>query len=168
MLQASDFGAGWTVDPAGSTGKTGDLVVDDGCVNTQNPVASPQPLYGYAGKTPSGLSVTATAQVDIMKAGSGPGWMTDLRQHGTGGCDQAGLRYSQDTMSALPAGTGDDAFIENWYGQGAETFFIRFGDSIMRVDVTTANHEMPAFTQADKDWFAGLAAKAAARHGGKG
>jgi hypothetical protein len=167
MLQASDFGPGWTDDPAGSHATTGDLVVDNGCVNQQNPVATPQTIYGYTGKTPSGISVTASAGVDVMKSGSGPSWMSDLRQHGTGGCDTAGLPYTRDTMSALPAGTGDDAFIENWYGQGNETFFIRFGDDIMRVDVTTPDQKMPAFTQADKDWFAGVAAKAAARHSGK-
>ncbi|WP_194926092.1 hypothetical protein [Catenulispora pinisilvae] len=168
LLQASDFGPGWTFDPAASHSKTGDLVVDNGCVGEQNPVASPQTTYGFVGKTPSGISVTASAGVDVMASGTGAKWMGDLRQHGSGGCDVDGLPYSKDTMSPLPAGTGDDAFVENWYGQGNETFFVRFGDQVLRVDVKTADQKMPAFTQADKDWFAGLAAKAAARHDGKG
>ncbi|MBS2536270.1 hypothetical protein KGQ20_26245 [Catenulispora sp. NF23] len=168
LLQASDFGPGWTFEPASSHATTGDLVVDNGCVNEQNPVASPQTIYGFAGKTPSGISVTASVGVDVMASGTGAKWMGDLRQHGSGGCDVAGLPYSKDTMSPLPAGTGDDAFVENWYGQGSETFFVRFGDQILRVDVKTADQKMPGFTQADKDWFAGLAAKAAVRHDGKG
>jgi hypothetical protein len=170
QLQASDFGPGWHLD-SGSHATTGDLVVDNGCDMQQNPVATAQPMYAYTGPTPSGLSVTATFGTDIMAKGSGPAWMASLRQHGTSGCDQgqaAELKYSQDTMSPLPSGTGDDAFIEHWVGQGSETIFIRFGDGIFRLDVTTPDHKMPAFTAADRTWFAGLAAKAAARHAGKG
>jgi hypothetical protein len=171
QLQASDFGPGWRLDSAQSHGTTGALVVDNGCDMQQNPVAKVQPMYAFAGTTPSGLSVTATVGTDIVAKGSGPAWMAKLRQHGTGGCDQgqAGeLKYSQDTMSPLPAGTGDDAFIEHWVGQGNETIFIRFGDGIFRLDVSTPDHKMPTFTSADRTWFAGLAAKAAARHAGKG
>ena len=61
------------------------------------------------------------------------------------GCDKAGLPYSRNTMSPLPAGTGDDAFIENWFGQTR----IRFGDTIMPVDVGGPNEMTSAFTQAD-------------------
>jgi hypothetical protein len=171
MLQAADFGSGWTFDAQQSHGTTGALVVDDGCTNEQNMVDTPQPMYTYTGTTPSGIRVTANAGLDIMKHGSGPGWMTELRKHGTGGCDQGDqkqLKYSQDTMTPLPSGIGDDAFIENWVGQGTETFFVRFGDDVLRLDLVTPDRTMPAFTQADKTWFAGLAGKAAARHAGKG
>jgi hypothetical protein len=171
MLQAADFGSGWTYDAAQSHGSTGALVVDDGCTNEQNMVATPQPLYTYTGTTPSGISVTANVGVDSMKHGSGPSWMTELRKHGTGGCDQGDqkqLKYTQDTMTPLPGGIGDDAFIENWVGLDDETIFIRFGDDILRLDVNKPDHTMPAFTQADKTWFAELAKKAAARHAGKG
>ncbi|MEY9854959.1 hypothetical protein ABH935_000558 [Catenulispora sp. GAS73] len=168
MLQASDFGSGWRADPAGFHGTTTDLVVDNGCTNEQNPVTTPQPIYSYAGKTPSGIPVDVTAGVNVMKPGSGPSWMADLRQHVTNGCDTAGNAYSRDTLSLLPTGTGDDAFIENWYGQGRQTIYIRFGDDILRVDLSAMDPNRPAFSQADNDWFAGLAAKAAARHDGKG
>lgn len=168
MLQASDFGTGWIVDEGSRLSKIGDLVVDNGCTNFQIPLADPQPQYRYSGKTPSGITVTASAVVDVMKPGSGPSRMADLRQHGTGGCDLTDRPYSRDTMTPVPAGTGDEAFIENWYGQGDETLYIRVGDDIVQVGVTTVGHQMPAFTQADRFWFAALAAKAAARHNGKG
>jgi hypothetical protein len=171
MLQASDFGRGWTYDAQQSHSTTGALVVDDGCTDQQNAVVTPQPMYTYTGTTPSGGKVTATIGVNVMQHNSGPGWMAELRKHGTGGCDQGDqkqLKYSQDTMTPLPGGIGDDAFVENWVGQNTETLFVRFGDDILRLDVATPNQTMPAFTQADKTWFAELASKAAARHGGKG
>ncbi|GAA2002561.1 hypothetical protein [Catenulispora subtropica] len=166
MPQAADFGSGWTFDAEQSHSTTGALVVDDGCTNEQNMVATPKPSYAYAGTTPSGIAVTASAGLNVMKPGTGAHWMAELRQHGTGGCDQGTLKYSQDTMTALPGGIGDDAFIENWVGQDSETIFVRFGDAVLRLDVTTADHSMPKFTAQDKAWFAGLAAKVAARHHG--
>lgn len=165
MLQPSDFGAGWTFNAAGSNARTSTLVVDNGCVNEQHPVAAPRPVYAYSGTTPSGIKVTANAQLDVMGVGSGQHWMADLRQHAGAGCDIAGLPYSKDTMTPLPAGTGDEGFVEDWYGQHSETFFIRFGDVIMRLDITTADQKMPAFTSADKTWFAALAGKAVTRYG---
>ncbi|WP_194914359.1 hypothetical protein [Catenulispora rubra] len=162
-LQPFSFGPGWKADPAGSHGSTATLAVEDGCVNEQHAVASKQPILGYAGTTPSGIQADATVAVDIMGAGSGPHWMDDLRRHGTGGCDTAAYHFSLDTMSPVPAGTGDDAFIENWYGQDRATIFIRFGDDIMRVDVSASAQNQHAFTQADKAWFVDLATRIAAR-----
>jgi len=166
-LQPFSFGPGWKADPAGSHGSTAALTVENGCVYEQHTVATKQPIDSFAGTTPSGIQADATASVDIMATGSGPHWMDDLRQHGTGGCDTAAYRFSLDTMSPVPAGTGDDAFIENWYGQDRATIFIRFGDDIMRVDVSASAPNQHAFTQADKAWFVDLATKIAARVDGK-
>lgn len=165
-LQPFSPGPGWKADPAGSHGSTATLAVENGCVNEQHTVATKQPITAYAGTTPSGIQADATFAVDTMAAGSGPHWMDDLRQHGTGGCDTAAYRFSLDTMSPVPAGTGDDAFIENWYGQDRVTIFIRFGDDIMRVDVSASAQNQHAFTQADKIWFVDLATKIAARING--
>lgn len=167
-LQTSDFGAGWSIGADGVVGQTGDLVVDNGCSTTQNPVAASRPVYFYAGKTPSGTAVQASESVDAMSAGSGPDWMAELRKHETGGCDLPLRPDSHDTTSPLPAGLGDDAFVEYRSGQANATAYIRFGDDILEVEVITTGANKPAFTQADKEWFQGLAAKAAARYRAKG
>jgi hypothetical protein len=161
FLKTVDLGAGAAYQP--DSGSLGDLPMDNGCdYKDVNPLAKPGRQATYTVTTPSGKSVIVTESEYPLPAGTGPSTMATARSQAQGGCAD----YAKDTQKALPlpAGTGDEAFVENWVGGSAYVIWIRFGDSIVRVDVDQPGGGAPDLSaQVDQDWLTTVGKWAAVR-----
>ena len=164
FLKTGDLGTGAAYDPSSSNGSTGDLPMDNGCdYKDVNPLAKPGRAAVYTATTPSGKKVTVSELEYPLPSGTGPATMATARSQAEGGCDQHVSLYSKDTAKDLPAGIGDQAFVENGVGTGAVTVWMRFGDTILRLDVMQ-DHAMPDLSApADQAWLQNVA-EAAAGH----
>lgn len=148
---------------------TGEFVMDNGC----NPDHS---IFGlaagravsYNGSLPDGTAVTGFEGEYRLPAGTGARTMQDARTYGRGGCDPGpGGGFSQDTVTALPSGIGDDAFVQNQPQQGTVRVTVRIGDTILQTDIVRADHGRPALTSdADRAWLQRIAVGMAARYTG--
>jgi len=169
FLKAGDLSADAAYDPSSASGGTGDLPMDNGCdYKDINPLAKQGRVASYTATTPSAKKVKISELEYPLPAGTGAATMTTARSQAKGGCDQQSSRYSKDTAKDLPAGIGDEAFVENGVGAGVITVWMRFGDTIVRIDVTqnqlTQGPVIPDLSaQADQAWL-GNVAKAAAGH----
>lgn len=169
FLKTGDLSAGAAYDPSSSSGSTGDLPMDNGCdYKDINPLAKPGRTASYTATTPSGKKVRISELEYPLPSGTGPATMATARSQAKGGCDQQSSLYSKDTAKDLPAGIGDEAFLENGVGTGAVTVWMRFGDTVVRIDVTqnqvTQGPSMPDLSApADQAWLVNVA-KAAAGH----
>jgi len=169
FLKTGDLSADAAYDPLSSSGGTGDLPMDNGCdYKDINPLAKQGRVAAYTATTPSGKKVTISELEYPLPSGTGPATLATARSQAKGGCDQQASLYSKDTAKDLPAGIGDGAFLENGIGTGAVTVWMRFGDTIVRIDVTqnqlTQGPSMPDLSApADQAWLVNVA-KAAAGH----
>lgn len=170
MLVPSDVGSDWAYDRAASSQEsTGEFVMDNGC----NPDHS---IFGlaagravsYNGSLPDGTAVTGFEGEYRLPAGTGARTMQDARTYGQGGCDPApGGGFSQDTVTALPSGIGDDAFVQNQPQQGTVRVTVRIGDTILQTDIVRADHARLALaSDADRAWLRRIAVGMAARYTG--
>jgi hypothetical protein len=165
FLKTGDLGADASYDPSSSSGGTGDLPMDNGCdYKDVNPLAKQGRMAAYSATAPGGKKVTIEELEYPLKSGTGPATMATARSQAKGGCDQHGSLYSKDTAKDLPAGIGDEAFVENGVGTGAVTVWTRFGDTVLRVDITQGGQVMPDLSApADQAWLQSVA-NAAARN----
>ena len=164
FLKTSDLGADATYDPASSSGGTGDLPMDNGCdYKDVNPLAKQGRTARYTVTAPGAKKVVVTELEYPLVAGAGPATMATARSQAKGGCDQQGSLYSKDTAKDLPKGIGDEAFVENGVGTGAVTVWTRFGDTILRVDITQGQAMPDLSAPADQTWLLDVA-RAAASH----
>lgn len=169
FLKTGDLSADAAYDPSSSSGSTGDLPMDNGCdYKDINPLAKPGRAASYTATAPSGKKVRISELEYPLPAGTGQATMATARSQAKGGCDQQSSLYSKDTAKDLPAGIGDEAFLENGVGAGAVTVWMRFGDTVVRIDVTqnqlTQGPAMPDLSApADQAWLVNVA-KAAAGH----
>lgn len=162
LLQAADFGSGWKIDSTGAPTRPSNLVTD-ACATDQSDLLGPTvPDYTFSGPTPSGSNVRADVLRLTVKSGTGAQKLANLRKQAETGCGGA-------TVTSLPSGIGDGGFIENIPGLPSKPWnvFVRFGDVVIQVYVNSPENSS-AFTQADKEWLAGLAPKVATRFGTKG
>ncbi|MEZ0110158.1 hypothetical protein ABH920_004173 [Catenulispora sp. EB89] len=163
LLKTSDLGADATYDPASSSGSTGDLPMDNGCdYKDVNPLAKQGRMAGYTVTAPGAKKVAVTELEYPLVAGTGPATMATARSQAKAGCDQHGALYSKDTTQDLPKGIGDEAFVENGVGTGAVTVWMRFGDTILRVDITQGQAMPDLSAPADQAWLLDVARAAAA------
>lgn len=162
MLQAADFGAGWKIASTGDPSRPSNLVTDACAGDQSDLLGSTVPDYTFSGPTPSGLNVRADVLRLSVKAGTGAQKLAKLRQ-------QAETECGDTSVTPLPSGIGDGGFVENIPGLPSKPWnvFVRFGDVVIQVYVNSPESS-PAFTQADKQWLAGLAPKVAERFGAKG
>lgn len=169
FLKTGDLSADAVYDPSSSSGSTGDLPMDNGCdYKDINPLAKQGRMAAYTATTPGGKKVGLSELEYPLPSGTGPATMTTARSQAKGGCDQQTAHFSKDTAKDLPAGIGDEAFVENSVGSGAVTVWMRFGDTIVRIDITQAQvpqgPPMPDLSApADQNWLVNVA-KAAAGH----
>jgi hypothetical protein len=164
FLRTGDLGTGAAYDPSSSSGSTGDLPMDNGCdYKDVNPLAKPGRMADYTATTAGGKQVRVSELEYPLPSGTGPATMATARSQAKGGCDQAGTRYSQDSAKDLPAGIGDEAFVENGVGTRAVTVWMRFGDTILRIDVTQGQAMPDLSATADQAWLVNVA-RAAAGH----
>ncbi len=161
FLKTVDLGAGAAYQP--SAGSLGDLPMDNGCdYKDVNPLAKPGRQAMYTVTTPGGKSVVVSESEYPLPAGIGPSTMATARSQAQGGCAD----YAKDTQKALPlpAGTGDEAFVENWVGGGAYVIWIRFGDTIVRLDINQpGGGALDLSAQVDQDWLTTVAKWSAVR-----
>jgi hypothetical protein len=162
FLKTGDLGKGAVYQP--SSGGMGDLPMDNGCeYKDVNPLARQGRAAAYTATTPGGKKVTVSELEYPLFSGTGPSTMATARKQADGGCDQNGLAYSKDKVKALPAGIGDEAFVENGVGTGAVTVWTRFGDTILRIDISQIGGTMPDLSApADQYWLLNVAQRAAA------
>ncbi|WP_194913688.1 hypothetical protein [Catenulispora rubra] len=164
FLKTSDLGADATYDPASSSGGTGDLPMDNGCdYKDVNPLAKQGRMARYTVTAPGAKKVVVSELEYPLPAGTGPSTMATARSQAKGGCDQHGSLYSKDTVKDLPKGIGDEAFVENGVGTGTVTVWMRFGDTILRVDITQGQAMPDLSAPTDQAWLSDVA-KAAASH----
>ena len=164
FLKTGDLGADAKYDPSTSNGSTGDLPMDNGCeYKDVNPLAKPGRMASYTVTAPGTKKVTVSELEYPLAAGTGPATMATARSQAKGGCDQHGALFSKDTARDLPAGIGDEAFVENGVGAGAVTVWMRFGDTILRIDVTQGQSVPDLSGTADQAWLLEVA-RAAAGH----
>jgi hypothetical protein len=172
FLKTSDLSADAAYDPSSSSGGTGDLPMDNGCdYKDINPLAKPGRVADYTATTPGGKKVRISELEYPLPSGTGPATMTTARSQAQGGCDQQSSLFSKDTAKDLPAGIGDKAFVENGVGTGAVTVWMRFGDTIVRIDITQGQAAQGQGTQgpstpdlsapADQAWLVNVAKAAA-------
>ncbi|NUR62568.1 MAG: hypothetical protein HOV87_28515 [Catenulispora sp.] len=163
FLKMGDLGADASYNPSSSSGSTGDLPMDNGCdYKDVNPLAKSGRTATYTVTTPGGKKVTVNELEYPLAPGTGPATMATARSQAQGGCDQQAQLYSKDTAKNLPTGIGDEAFVENGVGTGAVTVWMRFGDTILRVDVTHSGSMPDLSAPADQAWLANVARAAAA------
>ncbi|MBW8804244.1 MAG: hypothetical protein JF587_10370 [Catenulisporales bacterium] len=170
MLTPSDLGTDWNYDLTKGEGFTNEFVMDNGCA----PDAS---IFGladgkalnYAGNLPDGTPATAFEGEYRLPAGTGAQTMRDARKNSQGGCDpNPTFGFSKDTMSDLPAGIGDGAFIENQPQQGTVRVSVRFGDTILQTIINRDDHKTLDLTSAaGKAWLEGIARQMAAHWTGQ-
>ncbi|MEY9928629.1 hypothetical protein ABH926_003268 [Catenulispora sp. GP43] len=165
FLKTGDLGADAVYVPDSSGGGTGDLPMDNGCEYKDiNPLAKSGRMARYTVTVPDGRNLTVTELEYPLVHGTGAAAMATARSQAKGGCDQSSQLYSKDTVTDLPAGIGDEAFIENGVGTDAVTVWMRFGDTILRVDVTGGQAAMPDLSSpADQAWLRNVA-RAVAGH----
>jgi hypothetical protein len=164
FLKTGDLGADATYDPSSSSGGTGDLPMDNGCdYKDVNPLAKQGRMATYTVTAPGAKKVVVSELEYPLVPGTGPATMATARSQAKGGCDQHGALYSKDTVKDLPAGLGDEAFVENGVGTGAVTVWMRFGDTILRVDITQGQAMPDLSAPADQAWLMDVA-RAAASH----
>ena len=161
FLKTVDLGVGAAYQSV--PGGMGDLPMDNGCdYKDVNPLAKQGRQARYTVVTPGGKSVAVTESEYPLPAGTGPSTMATARSQAVGGCAD----YAKDTQQplTLPAGTADEAFVEDWVGGGAYVVWIRFGDTIVRVDVNAVGAGAADLrAQADQDWLTTVAKWAAVR-----
>jgi hypothetical protein len=163
FLKTGDLGADAAFDPSSAGGSTGDLPMDNGCdYKDVNPLAKPGRMAAYTVTTPGGKKTTISELEYPLKPGTGAATMATARSQAKGGCDQSGQLYSKDTTKDL-AGISDEAFVENGVGTGAVTVWMRFGDTILRVDITQRQGMPDLSAPADQAWLLNVAQAAAAR-----
>ena len=164
LSDLSDLGADATYDETSSSGSTGDLPMDNGCdYKDVNPLAKSGRMALYTATAPGGKKLKVAELEYPLPHGTGPATMATARSQAKGGCDNGGQLYSKDSLTDLPAGIADEAFIENGVGTNAITVWMRFGDTILRIDVTTGQTAMPDLSSpADQAWLQNLVRAAAA------
>ncbi|MEY9855430.1 hypothetical protein ABH935_001034 [Catenulispora sp. GAS73] len=163
FLKTIDLGADATYDPASSSGGTGDLPMDNGCdYKDINPLAKQGRMATYTVTAPGAKKVVVSELEYPLPAGTGPSTLATARSQAKGGCDQHGSLYSKDTAKDLPKGIGDEAFVETGVGTGAVTTWMRFGDTILRIDVTQGQAMPDLSAPADQAWLVEVAMAAAA------
>jgi hypothetical protein len=163
LSDLSDLGADATYDQSSSSGSTGDLPMDNGCdYKDVNPLAKSGRMALYTATAPGGKKLRVTELEYPLKAGTGPATMATARSQAKGGCDSGGQLYSKDSLTDLPAGIADEAFIENGVGPDAVTVWMRFGDTILRIDISQGQAMPDLSSPADQAWLQNLVRAAAA------
>ncbi|GAA1950756.1 hypothetical protein [Catenulispora subtropica] len=140
MLAPTDLGPDWAFD-LGMQSSTGEFVMDNGC-SPDHSVFGLAPGRGiqYSGTLPGGTAATVFEGEYRLPSGSGAATMQDARKYAQGGCDpQPGVVFSKDTMSALPSGIGEDAFVELQPQQAMARVYVRFGDTVLEATVTRSD-----------------------------
>lgn len=179
LLLPADIGKGWSFD----TGKaredtTQEYLYFDGCGSAQNvPVAKPGSETDYWGPLPNGVSGTASEGEYVLRSGSGVQTMAKARSAVQSGCADAPVGHLKDTVIALPAGIGDEAFAESVPDLGMVSVNVRIGDTILRTDLSNVNHvrdqswtdktPLDLTSSADRQWLADIARSMVARHTGE-
>lgn len=163
FLRPGDLSTHASYDPRSFSEGSGDLPMDNGCAYKDVPLVRRGPVAAYAVATPGGKPVTVTELEYPLPLGTGASTMATARSQAAGGCDSNGLLYSRDTVEDLPTGIGDEAFVEYGVGTNAVTVWERFGDTILRVDVTQDQGMPDLSAPADRAWLENLAKRTASR-----
>ena len=170
LLVPADVGPDWAYDPGSRESSTGEFVMDNGCTPDHSifGLAAGRAL-GYTGSLPDGTRATGFEGEYRLPAGTGAKTMQDARTYARGGCDPAAKDggFSQDTVTELPAGIGDGAFVENQPQQGGVRVTVRVGDTILQTDLTRADRQrLTLSSDADRAWQQRIAAAMVARYTG--
>ena len=114
LLVPSDLGQGWSHHTSEvDQGTRGQLVRCNGSAEAQRvPLSGPGSDAHYRGPLPNGVAGTAyEAEFRLLPPGSGAQTMARARSVARDGCAAGSVDFSKDTVTALPAGIGDDAFV---------------------------------------------------------
>lgn len=178
LLAPSDLGRGWSYDTSeADQGTTGEFVAVNGCAEDQMvPLAGPGSDAHYQGPLPNGVAGTAYEAEFRLPSGSGAQTMAGARSAAQGGCAAGSVDFSKDTVMALPAGIGDDAFVADVPALETLTVEVRVGDTILKTDLTdvrslhdqswTGHTLLDLNAPADQRWLADVARAMVARHTG--
>jgi hypothetical protein len=178
LLLPPDFGKGWSFDTGqAAQGATGQYQYANGCGTAQSvPVAEPGSEAYYWGPLPNGVSGTAYEGEYVLRPGIGAQTMARAEAAAHEGCTDAPADYPKDTLIALPAGIGDDAFAESVPGLGMVSVDVRIGDTILETALSNSNHvrdrtwtdktPLDLSSPADRQWLAGIARSMVSRYAG--
>jgi len=178
LLMPSDLGKGWSYDTSFvNQGTFGEFVATNGCAHSPTaPLAGTGSDANYAGPLPNGVTGTAYEEEFRLLPGSGAQTMAEARSAAQGGCFSASVDFSKDTVMALPAGIGDDAFVANVPDLEVLSIEVRVGDTILKTDLTDTDrvHDLSwrGHTPLDlsspgtQRWLADVARAMVARHTG--
>ena len=176
LLLPTDLGKDWSFDTSqAADGGTGQFVIINGCGEDQRvPLAQAGSEAHYRGPLPNGVSGTAYEGEYRLRPGAGPQTMARARSGAQGGCKPGAVDYSKDTVMALPAGIGDDAFAASVPGLGMVSIDVRVGDTILKTDLSDSNsvrdqtwtdHEpLDLSSPADQQWLAAIARSMVSRY----
>jgi hypothetical protein len=159
FLRAADLGSGWRFSPDHSGGSADSLQPPNGCSNMTLPLTKTSHNTDYSGTDLHGDTVTVDESVYALNTGQGPSAMSALRALGTGGCPQDG----PVTVSNLPSGVGDDAFLERYHALGQMVVWIRSGDSVLMLSISLDHGAAPTVSTADQAWLTQVGKHAVAR-----
>lgn len=178
LLAPSDLGKGWSYDTSQvDQGTTGEFVTVNGCAEDQMvPLTGPGSDAHYQGPLPNGVAGTAHEAEFRLPSGSGAQTMARARSAAQGGCAVGSVDFSKDTVMALPAGIGDDAFVADVPDLEMLSVEVRVGDTILKTDLTdtdsvhdqswTGHPVLDLSSPSDQRWLAGIARSMVARHAG--
>ena len=166
LLDPADLGPQWEFGNSGTLG-TSEFMMDNGCRPDHSVFGLP-PGRGlqYAGPLTAagGVPGLVVEREFRLPAGRGPAIMKDARTYAEGGCDPTpDIRFSDDTVTELPSGIGDDAFVENQPSQGKVRVIVRSGDTILEAIVLGSDPKRLDLTSPPaRAWLEGIARQMAA------
>ncbi|NUR60110.1 MAG: hypothetical protein HOV87_15825 [Catenulispora sp.] len=166
LLDPVDLGPRWEFGTRVPM-STGEFVMDNGCKPDHSIFGlAPGRALQYTGPvTAAGGTPGSVFEGEYrLPPGTGPATMKDARTYAKGGCDPApAFKFSDDTVTELPSGIGDDAFIENQPSQGRVRVNVRVGDTILEAIVLTPDPQRLDLTApASRAWLEGIARQMAA------
>ncbi|NUP48520.1 MAG: hypothetical protein HOW97_14605 [Catenulispora sp.] len=169
FLDPADIGPYWVYDPNQGPLTTGEFVMDNGCTPDHSIFGlAPGSALQYQGMLPGGFAgpespTTALEGEYRLPAGTGPATMRAARTYASGGCDQAApFGFSKDTVIELPAGIGDDAFVEDQPQMSRVRVYVRFGDTVLETVFSRPSVQpLDVTSAAGRTWVQGVARKMA-------